>query len=316
MRAAVVHSYDQPPSYRELPEPTPGPGQLVLDVLASALHPLVRGRASGKHYSTANTSLPVVPGVDGVGRLADGRIAYFTSFGPGGSMAERVAVDEAACWPLSDRVDPATLAASVNPGMSGWVALRAVAGFRPGEKVLVLGATGAAGRAAVRLAHHLGAAGVVAAGRDPDMLAALPGLGADATVSLNSDQVAEELVARAADTDIVIDYLWGEQTERALAAIIAGRPDAARPLRWVEVGAIAGSTIRLPGAALRGSALRLLGSGLGSVSPAVLDAELGELLVALADLPPTTQPAIRPLREVEQAWLKDVPAGKRTVFVP
>lgn len=316
MHAAVVHSYDQPPSYREWPEPKPGPGQLVVEVLASALHPLVRGKASGKHYSSANETLPVVPGVDGIGRLPDGRVAYFTSFGPGGSMAERVAVDEAACLPVADGVDPATLAASVNPAMSGWVALRAVAQFRPGEKVLVLGATGAAGRAAVRLASHLGAAGVVAAGRDPAVLAALPGLGAASTVSLSSDRLAEELVAQAADADIVVDYLWGEPTERAMAAIIGGRRDAARPLRWVEVGASAGSTIRLPGAALRGTALRLLGSGIGSVSPAVLNAEMVDLLVALAGLPPTTEPLIRPLREVESAWSEDAGAGRRTVFVP
>lgn len=318
MRAALVRSYDHPPRYGEAPEPVAGPGQVVVDVLAAALHPLVKGRASGRHYSSRGAVLPVVPGVDGVGRLPDGRLVFCTSFGAGGTMAERVAVAEAACVPLPAGADPATIAAAVNPAMSGWLAMRTRAELRSGERVLVLGATGAAGRAAVQLAGHLGAT-VVAAGRNARVLA---GLGADATVSLepapgaDPDPVPAALAEHAADADVVVDYVWGRQTERAMAAVLGARRDAARPLRWVQVGATAGPDVALPGAWLRSSALQLTGSGIGSVSPARMAAELAELLVALADLPPTTAPELTPLAEVEQAWNTEPPTGRRIVFQP
>jgi NADPH:quinone reductase-like Zn-dependent oxidoreductase len=321
MRAALVHDFQQPPRQQEIDEPVAGPGQVVVDVRAAALHPLVRGRAAGRHYSVRGAGLPMVAGVDGVGTLPDGSPVFFTAFGPGGSMAERVAVDAAACIPLPDGADPATIAALVNPAMSGWLALRTRAGLRSGERVLVLGATGSAGRAAVQLAAHLGAT-VTGAGRNPEVLAGLPALGAADTVSLAGepggadDPVAKELAARTGDVDVVVDYLWGPQTARALPAVLAGRSDPAHPLRWVEVGATAGPEISLPGSLLRGSALQLYGSGLGSVSPARMAAELAELLVALAELPPTTRPLSTPLAEVEQAWNAEPPSGHRTVFVP
>ena len=93
----------------------------------------------------------------------------------------------------------------MNPAMSSWVALRRRIAFQPGAAVLVLGATGNAGRLAVQIARHLGAGHVVAAGRDAERLAALAGLGADVTVSLDDDALG----GAAADVDVVIDYLWG-----------------------------------------------------------------------------------------------------------
>ena len=66
----------------------------------------------------------------------------------------------------------------MNPAMSSWVALRRRIEFQPGQSVLVLGATGNAGRLAVQIARHLGAGRVIAAGRAPDRLAALSDLGA------------------------------------------------------------------------------------------------------------------------------------------
>ena len=72
----------------------------------------------------------------------------------------------------------------MNPAMSSWIALRRRITFAPGQRVLVLGATGNAGRMAVEIARHLGAGQVVAAGRDPERLAAVA---ADVTVSLDDD---------------------------------------------------------------------------------------------------------------------------------
>jgi NADPH:quinone reductase-like Zn-dependent oxidoreductase len=90
-------------------------------------------------------------------------------------------------------------------------------------------ADGAAGTSAVQLARHLGAAQVIAAGRDPRALAELSALGSDLTISLDPDAaagpdpVAAALAEHAADVDVVVDYLWGVQAERGMAAILGAR---------------------------------------------------------------------------------------------
>ena len=71
----------------------------------------------------------------------------------------------------------------MNPAMSAWVALRRRVPLEVGQSVLVLGATGNAGGMAVQVAKRLGAAYVVAAGRNPQRLEELSGLGADAAVA-------------------------------------------------------------------------------------------------------------------------------------
>ncbi|HEX3778382.1 MAG TPA: hypothetical protein VHX38_01860 [Pseudonocardiaceae bacterium] len=78
MRAAVVRSFDSPPRYEELDRPVPDDGQLVVDILAAGLHPRVRSGANGTHY-TSDGHLPMIPGVDGVARLAGGRTVYFAA---------------------------------------------------------------------------------------------------------------------------------------------------------------------------------------------------------------------------------------------
>ena len=87
--------------------------------------------------------------------------------------------------------------------------------------MLILGATGNAGRMAIQVAKRLGAGRVVAAGRDPARLAELPALGADETCTFDE-------LARAADVDVVIDYVWGEPTARAMVELLTPAPTAAR----------------------------------------------------------------------------------------
>jgi NADPH:quinone reductase-like Zn-dependent oxidoreductase len=94
MNAAVVTSFGEPPRYQrfEVPEPA-GAGQVLVDVLAAGLHPRVRSGATGAHYTSTGT-LPMIPGVDGVGRRADGRLVYFAAADDViGTMAERAVVD-------------------------------------------------------------------------------------------------------------------------------------------------------------------------------------------------------------------------------
>lgn len=160
MNAAVVTSFEEPPHYQrfEAPQPT-GLDEVLVDVLAVGLHPRVRTGARGAHY-TSTGRLPMIPGIDGVGRRPDGKRIYFVADDEAlGTMAEQAVVDERRTIVLPDDVDEATLAATMNPAMSSWVALRRRVPLEAGQSVLVLGATGNAGTMAVRVAKRLGPGG-------------------------------------------------------------------------------------------------------------------------------------------------------------
>jgi NADPH:quinone reductase-like Zn-dependent oxidoreductase len=188
MNAAVVRSFEEPPRYETFQTPEPsGEHEIAVDVLAAGLHPRVRSGAAGRHY-TSTDALPLIPGVDGVGRSEDGRLLYFIAFDSAfGTMAERTVIDRRRAVELPDEANVPAIAAAMNPGMSSWVALRKRIPFDSGQKVLVLGATGNAGQMAVQIAKLLGAGHVVAAGRNPERLATLEALGADQTVSLEGE---------------------------------------------------------------------------------------------------------------------------------
>jgi NADPH:quinone reductase-like Zn-dependent oxidoreductase len=316
MRAALVTSFDQPPHYADVAEPDPGPHEVVVDVLAAGLHPRVRSQANGSHY-TSTDELPLVPGIDGVGRRADGSLLYFilpdTRWG---TMAERVAVDARRAVELPADADPVVLAAAMNPAMSSWVALRRRVAFAAGQRVMILGATGNAGQLAIQVARQLGAAQVVAAGRGP-ALGLLPALGADVVVLLGDPhQAAADLGKAAADVDVVLDYLWGAPTANAIAPVVSGRTDSAKSLDWVQIGSVAGPDITLPSAALRAANLRLLGSGQGSVTPAGILAELPALAQLITTGAFTVHAEATPLSDVEKAWTTAPVAGNRVVLRP
>jgi NADPH:quinone reductase-like Zn-dependent oxidoreductase len=319
MHAAVVTSFDEPPHYQrfDTPEPTDDDEALV-DVLAVGLHPRVRSGAAGTHY-TSTGELPMIPGIDGVGRRPDGTRIYFVADDHViGTMADQAVVDARRAIELPDGVDATKVAAAMNPAMSAWVALRRRVPLRPGQSVLVLGATGNAGRMAVQVAKRLGAASVVGAGRDPERLAALTSAGADELVALTDDAEASAraLGAAAAEVDIVIDYLWGTPTERAITALLTARADRSRALDWIQIGAIAGPTIELPSVALRSANLRIQGNGQGAVSTAAYLAELPSLVDEIDAGTIAVHPNAIPLADVESAWSRPDAPGTRTVLVP
>jgi len=112
--------------------------------------------------------------------------------------------------------------------------------------------------------------------------------------------------------DVVMDYLWGRSAELILmAAAKAGRE--AVPIRFVQIGAVSGAEITLPGAVLRSSAIEMMGSGIGSIPLDRIVAATGELLRAAvpAGLQIETTPV--PLSDVERAWPHD-DSTRRTVF--
>jgi NADPH:quinone reductase-like Zn-dependent oxidoreductase len=163
MRAAIVRSFDTPPRYEECAEPAPRRREeMLIDVLAVGLHPRVRSQADGSHY-TSTGALPLIPGVDGVGRGADQRLRYFVlDDTPMGSLAEKTVIEVDRSIVLPRHADPIAIAAALNPAMGSWLALRCRVPFTKGQKVLILGATGSAGSMAVQVTRHLGASQIVA----------------------------------------------------------------------------------------------------------------------------------------------------------
>jgi NADPH:quinone reductase-like Zn-dependent oxidoreductase len=315
MKAAIVHGAGQAPVYGDFPDPVPAPGETLVTVTAAAISHVVKSRASGAHYSSSGR-FPFVVGIDGVGRLDDGSKVYFAlPRAPNGSMAERTVVPAAHCVALPDGLDDVTAAAIANPGMSSWAALTERARLKPGETVLVNGATGTAGRLAVQIARHLGAKKIIATARNAAALDAVSALGADVTIPLIGDGAAlEESFIRQfkGGVDVVIDYLWGNSAEHLLIAAAKASPDAV-PVRFVQIGAVSGSDLKLPSAVLRSSAITLMGSGIGSVALDRFIACTGDLLRAVvpAGLQIATTPV--PLSGVEQAWARD-DSTRRTVF--
>jgi len=181
----------------------------------------------------------------------------------------------------------------MNPVMSSWVALTRRVEFRRGQRVMVLGAGGNAGRLAVQVARHLGAGEVFAIER-----------------GASADQLAEQ----GSKVDVVLDYLWGEPTAAALQAIVPARADDAQALTWVQIGSVAGPESPIPSAALRAINLRIVGSGQGSVDPGAIKDELRRIAREVGR--GTFELAARavPLAEVADAFAST--SRERLVLVP
>ena len=315
MKAAVVLGAGQSPLYGDMSEPLPSAGESRVSVTAAAISHVVKSRASGTHYSSSQ-QFPFGVGIDGVGRLDDGRRVYFVlPRAPYGSMAERTVVRSTQCVPLPDDLDDFTAAAIANPGMSSWAAYRERARLKPGETVLVNGASGTSGRLAVQIARHLGAKKVIATARNADALESIAALGADVTIPLVEDVGALEVTLKeqfAAGVDVVIDYLWGPSAEQILIAAAKAGRDAV-PIRFVQIGSTSSQDITLPSAVLRSSAIELMGSGIGSIPLDRIVSAISELLQATgpAGLQIDTTPV--PLPDVERAWRED-DSRRRTVF--
>jgi NADPH:quinone reductase-like Zn-dependent oxidoreductase len=324
MKAAVVNEWGAVPSYSDHPDPVATADTEVATVEASALTNLTRGLVSGKHYASKEIQLPAVPGFDGVARLEDGRRVYATALPGHGMMAEQTLVGTRGAFVVPDGVDSVTAAAIPNPGISSWMALDFGAQVKPGDHVLVLGATGVTGSTAVQLAKSaFGAEHVVVAGRDQDRLDWLRTVGADEAIAMRDEDLAARITEMHARRpfDAVLDYLWGPPAEQALQALADSHPSSHyHATRWVQIGSMAGADITLPAGILRGTGILLCGIGIGSVPPEVLgrarDEGLPKMLDMLADgsLALTTQ--TRQLADVAAVWTSREPSGTRVVLVP
>lgn len=321
MKAAVLRTPGQPPHFEDFPGPQAREDEVLVHVKAASLKNVDKAMARGSHYDS-HRDLPVICGLDGVAVLDDGtRVFCGGCRPPYGMMAEQAVVLRAYCLPVPDDIDDNTAAALPNPALSSWLPLIWRAKLEPGETVLILGATGVAGKLATQIAKHLGAGRVIAAGRNEQILETLPDLGADATISL--DQPDQELAAsfvreaRRQRFDVVLDYVWGHPTEVLLDSLTGHDVmEESDTLRLIEIGEMAGPTITLPAAALRSSGIEISGSGGGGIPHTAIFEAFPQLwaLAGSGKLHIDTEPV--PLAEIESAWQRDDLPGRRLVIIP
>jgi NADPH2:quinone reductase len=257
VRAAVIREIGAVPEVDEVPEPIAAHGDVVLDVLAAPLNPIDVNVGAGRYYG-GHPPLPYVPGCEVVGRdSGSGRVVWaYGEIGVArdGALAERVAVPEELLFDVPAAADPALAGALGIAGLAGWLPLAWRSPVRPGETVLVLGATGTVGLVAVQAARLLGAGRVVAAGRSQAGLERARAHGADEIVRLDGENLAERLrEASGGDgPNLVVDPLWGEPIAAALEA-------CAPRARIVHLGQSAGPAATLMSGVVRGKQLDLLG---------------------------------------------------------
>ena len=263
MRAALIESPGSPAVAGERPEPARGEGEVLVAVSAAPIVPLDRLCASGTSYFGVPPT-PYVPGVQGVGLVLEGNVPkgtpvwFATSAGmqPGdGSMRAVAAVPEHDVVALPPGADPVLVAALGLSAVAAWMALTFRGGLTAGERVLVLGAGGVVGQAAVQLARSAGAGRIVAAARGERSGDRALALGADVAVSLSGTDDVAELAGRLGvdgPVDLVVDPLFGAPAAAALRTL---RPHG----RLVHLGSSAGEISPIDSSTLRSRSLRVLG---------------------------------------------------------
>ena len=317
MRAVELQICGEPPAVVDRPDPVPGPGEVLVEVSAAPIVPLDLLCASGRFYFGVPAT-PYVPGVQGVGTV-DGRPVWFPAsagMAPGdGSMAELAAVAEADLVPIPDGVSPPELAALGLSAVAAHMALTWRGELASGETVLVLGAGGVVGQAAVQLARLYGAARVVAAARSSAGQQRARAAGADAVVALDSDDVVE-LAARLGDAaegpvDLVVDPLFGVPAAAALKCL---RPGG----RLVNLGGSASEQCPIESSTIRGRSLRLLGYTNNELTREQRAAALTDVAQHAVAGRLTVAHEVVPLQDAAEAWVRQATGqvAGRLVLVP
>jgi NADPH:quinone reductase-like Zn-dependent oxidoreductase len=294
MKAALITAWGQEPQYADTETPSvPGPDsdEVQVKVIAAGLHRLVRGRATGQHFSA--TKLPHILGSDGVGRTPDGKLVYFSTFWEKGSFTEYVNVKKQELVPVPEDADPIRVAGMVNPLMASWMALKARV-FNPPEKfsVLVMGATSTSGTLALSVARYLGAGKVYGCARNE---AAMKSMGYDGIVTLK--EPAEETDFSAVqDVDVILDFVYGPATLQLFKAL---KPTT--PTQYVQIGTVASNILELPGDLIRSKDVTIRGAAPGAYSNAAIGAELPHIVAAASKLEGGKFKVV-PLKDIGTAW--------------
>ena len=225
MRAVIAPDPGGPEALTvvDLPDPEPGPGEVVIDVVASAVNRADTLQRQGFY--------PPPPGAsDVIGMECSGRISALgegvDAFEVGaevcallaaGGYAEKVAVPVGQVMPLPPGVDVTLAAAYPETACTVWSNVFMIAGLQPDETVLVHGGAGGIGSMAIQLAKALGARVFTTAG-SPEKLALCESLGADRAISYRDEDFVE-IVNEAGGADVILDNMGAKYLERNVSAL-------------------------------------------------------------------------------------------------
>jgi NADPH2:quinone reductase len=238
MRAARLHEIGGVPVVDETdPPPEAGPVRIA----TAALNPVDVSIGGGRFYG-GTPEVPYVIGSEAVGKTAAGARVWLRGQG---LMAE-LAAPSPWSFEVPEGVSDALALACGIAGLTAWLAITWRAPVGPEDTVLVLGASGTLGATALQGARLLGARRVIGAARRTE---AIPDC-ADEVVDLSSGDELPE-------STLIIDGLWGEPFERALAAAATG-------VRVVQLGQSAGASAALRSAWVRGKLATILGHSLSA----------------------------------------------------
>lgn len=262
MKAIVCDAWGPPSSLqlRELPSPVPGPGQVRVRVLAAAVNFPDALIVAGSYQ--ARPAFPFSPGGELSGEIVEigadvktfavgDKVVGITTFG---AYAQEAVLDAGNLLPLPKDIDDADLELAGSFVLTYGTALHALkdrAQAQPGETLLVLGAGGGVGLAAVEIGKRLGLR-VIAAASTAEKLAAAQALGADDSIDYSRDDLRECIKALTGGrgVDIVFDPVGGAFAEPALRCV-GWRG------RYLVIGFAAGEIPKIPAnlVLLKGSAL-------------------------------------------------------------
>jgi NADPH2:quinone reductase len=231
---------------REVPEPTPGAGELLVDVRAIGLNRADLLLRPG-HYERLATRPPAaIAGLEAAGVVL-GVGAGVRGFSPGdrvmgmpsGAYAERVLLHHRLALPVPSALPWERAAALPVALLTAHDALATAGRLRPGETVLVQGATSGVGIVAVQAARLLGATRVFGTTTSPDKRARLAALGVDGVLDARGDFGAALLEATGGSgADVIVDLVGAPAAAGHLRAAALGA-------RWVQVGRVGGAVAQI-----------------------------------------------------------------------
>jgi NADPH2:quinone reductase len=248
MRAVLCKSYGPPESLvvEDVPSPTPGPGEVVVSVKAAGVNfpdvLIIENKYQLKPplpFSPGSELAGVVEQIgDGVTNVKRGdRVLAITGYG---AFAEEAKVDAKRLIAVPDAMDFVAAASFGLAYATSDHALRDRGALKPGETLLVLGAAGGVGIAAIEIGKAIGAR-VIACASSDDKLAACRAHGADATINYATEDLRERIkvLTDGKGPDVVYDPVGGPYTEPALRSI-AWRG------RLLVIGFAAGEVPKIP----------------------------------------------------------------------
>jgi NADPH2:quinone reductase len=219
MRAIQITAFGGPETLtvQEIPDPVPGDGQQVFEVLAAGINYADTHQTEDSYL--AKQTLPLIPGGEVVVRAADGT-RLLGLLGSGG-YAEKVAADPRLLFPIPDGVSDAQALTTLVQGATAWHLLRTSTHFQPGESVVVHAGAGGVGVIAIQLARRWGAGRIIATASSEDKRQLILDLGADVAVDSTTTDLRSAL--REANggrgVDVVLEMTGGSVFDQSLAAL-------------------------------------------------------------------------------------------------